>query len=206
VYGPKASDRMVDASSVHFDDVHGASLTCDIVVAAFSGQRHRVAQQGDRKIAILSHEVAETLKSAVFLTTYPNSQIDIHIQVLQDDGGIQAAVINAASLALQDAHIPMRDFVVCSNVAVVGDGRESHIVVDPTRRETLSGGADLFYATYAHSPEDLLTLSMQRRARDGELPALMATAAGACQALYQSIESQLREYMAQKAAIAEGMH
>lgn len=42
-------------------------------------------------------------------------QIDIFVQVLQADGGTRSACINAATLALSDAGIPMRDIVTsCS--------------------------------------------------------------------------------------------
>ncbi|RHN68533.1 putative polyribonucleotide nucleotidyltransferase, PNPase/RNase PH domain-containing protein [Medicago truncatula] len=45
----------------------------------------------------------------------PRSQIDIYVQVLQADGGTRSACINAATLALADAGIPVRDLVTsCS--------------------------------------------------------------------------------------------
>ena len=196
VYGPKAAERMAGMGEVQHDDTTGAQLTCDVVIAAFSGQRHRVTG-GDRRTAALAYLVVETLRSAVFLTTYPNSQIDIHVQVLQDDGGVETAVMNAAALALQDAHVPMRDFVLCANVVVVGE----HIVVDPTRRESGGGGADMTLVTYAHAPDQILTFHMDKRAKDGDVGRLMDGAVGACQALYGSLEQQLREYISTKAAM-----
>ena len=39
----------------------------------------------------------------------PRSQVDVNIQVLQADGGVRAAAINAAVLAIADAGIPLRD-------------------------------------------------------------------------------------------------
>lgn len=44
-------------------------------------------------------------------TLYPRSQIDIFIQVLQQDGGLLQTCINATTLALVSAGIPMLDFV-----------------------------------------------------------------------------------------------
>ncbi len=57
----------------------------------------------------------------VLLTLFPRSQIDIYIQVLQSDGGDKAAAINASTLALIDAGVPMRDFV-CACTAGCIDG------------------------------------------------------------------------------------
>ena len=50
---------------------------------------------------------------------YPRSTISVFVQVVQSDGGYRSACINAASLALVDAGIPMRDFVCACSVACV---------------------------------------------------------------------------------------
>ncbi len=42
---------------------------------------------------------------------YPRSSIDINVQVLQSDGSLLQAAINATTLALVDAGIAMADFV-----------------------------------------------------------------------------------------------
>ncbi len=47
--------------------------------------------------------VRQCFESAVQLHLFPRSQIDIYLQVLQSDGGMLAACINAATLALIDA-------------------------------------------------------------------------------------------------------
>ncbi|KAJ6224837.1 hypothetical protein RDWZM_003382 [Blomia tropicalis] len=44
---------------------------------------------------------------------YPHSQIDIYLEVLQSDGSNYSACVNAASLALIHAGIPVKD-IVCS--------------------------------------------------------------------------------------------
>eukprot|EP00759_Apiculatamorpha_spiralis_P017947 PhF_6_TR24015/c0_g1_i1/m.33623/K11600/RRP41, EXOSC4, SKI6; exosome complex component RRP41 len=193
VYGPKAIERYAEPSAIHHDDAAGAQITCDVVVAAFSGQRHRVVQ-GDRHSATLANTIVETFRSVIFHTMYPNSQIDIHVQVLQDDGGVEPCIVNAVSIALQDAHIPMRDFAVCTNVITVGD----HIIVDPTKKETLASGGDLWLVTNAHRTEDVVSLRMDRRVREGEFDKLMQGAAEACSSLYRTVEPTLRDYMESK--------
>lgn len=56
------------------------------------------------------------MERVVELNCYGESQIDINIQVLQSDGSELAVVINAVSLALMDAGIRMRDFVVAASI------------------------------------------------------------------------------------------
>ena len=48
-------------------------------------------------------------------TLYPRSAISIFVEVLQADGGDYAVCVNAATLALIDAGIPIRD--VCCAVS-----------------------------------------------------------------------------------------
>jgi exosome complex component RRP41 len=61
----------------------------------------------------------QSLEAAVMLRQYPGSEIVVHVQVLQSDGGALTAAINAATLALIDAGVAMRDFVVGCSVAYI---------------------------------------------------------------------------------------
>ena len=73
--------------------------------------------------------LSQVFEQAIQCHLYPNSQIDITVMVLQTDGGTLCAAINAVTLALMDAGIPMRDFVVRNNrryLAAVSYGRVKH--------------------------------------------------------------------------------
>ncbi len=52
---------------------------------------------------------------------YPRSQIDVFVEVLQADGGNYCACVNAATLALVDAGIPMRDYVCACTASLMND-------------------------------------------------------------------------------------
>ena len=60
-----------------------------------------------------------TFESAVLVKLYVQSHIDIFIQILQVGGGRKAACINAASLALIDAGVPMNYFVVADQAGYI---------------------------------------------------------------------------------------
>ncbi len=47
--------------------------------------------------------IRQTLEPVVLTALLPRCAINIEVQVLQDDGGLLAAAINGASLALVDA-------------------------------------------------------------------------------------------------------
>ncbi|KAJ1554041.1 Exosome component 5, partial [Nowakowskiella sp. JEL0078] len=76
--------------------------------------------------------IRETFSSAILLALHPRTSIQITIQVLTEDGSILASAINAASLALIDAGIPMK----CAPGAVVcAIDEEGELLLDPLASE-----------------------------------------------------------------------
>jgi exosome complex component RRP41 len=66
------------------------------------------------------NEISSVFDGVILLDLYPKSQIDLQIFVLESDGGHKSAAFNAATLALVDAGIPMRDFVVSTTSGLLG--------------------------------------------------------------------------------------
>lgn len=62
----------------------------------------------------MTNIMKEIYEAAILGETYPHSQIDIYLEVLQADGGVLPACINAASIALIHAGIAMKDVVVAA--------------------------------------------------------------------------------------------
>ena len=58
-------------------------------------------------------------ESVVMLELYPRSQIDLQIFVLESDGSFRSAAFNAVSLALMNAGIAMRDYLVATNTGLI---------------------------------------------------------------------------------------
>ncbi len=79
-------------------------------MSTFSVGERKSPAPGRREKEI-SMVVQRALEPVLFLEQYPNSTIDIFIQVMTADGGTRCASITAAALALADMGIPMRDLV-----------------------------------------------------------------------------------------------
>lgn len=62
---------------------------------------------------------------------YPRTVIDISLYIVAQDGGFFPACINAATLALVDAGIPMYDYISCCSTAMYG----SNPLLDPCHSE-----------------------------------------------------------------------
>ncbi|KAG2395318.1 Exosome complex component RRP41-like protein [Vigna angularis] len=108
VYGPR---EVQNRSQI----TNHALVRCEYSMANFStGDRMRKSK-GDRRSTEISLVIRQTMEASILTHLLPRSQIDIYVQVLQADGGTRSACINAATLALADAGIPMRDLVTsCS--------------------------------------------------------------------------------------------
>ena len=86
----------------------------------FSTPEHKTDIKRDQKMKEFSNEIKSVFEGLLILELYPKSQIDLQIFVLESDGGARSAAFNAATLALVDAGIPMRDFLVSSTSGLLG--------------------------------------------------------------------------------------
>jgi len=92
-----------------------------------------------RRSSEISKVSREAFEPVIFSDAYPKAAIDIFVEVLQADAGTRTAAINAASLALVDAGIPMRGLISACAAGKVG----GKIVLDLNKPEDNYGEADL---------------------------------------------------------------
>eukprot|EP00824_Muranothrix_gubernata_P017771 TRINITY_DN3627_c0_g1_i1.p1 TRINITY_DN3627_c0_g1~~TRINITY_DN3627_c0_g1_i1.p1 ORF type:complete len:254 (+),score=27.15 TRINITY_DN3627_c0_g1_i1:1-762(+) len=136
VYGP----REVSMKSRAEHDK--AILSCEFSMATFSTGERRRKGKGDRRTAETGLLIRKAFESVILTHLFPSSQINLYVQVLQADGGELCAGINAISLAVMEAGIPMRGFVVaCAAGYLAGTP-----MADPNYTEESVGGADLAVA------------------------------------------------------------
>ncbi|KAJ2614537.1 exosome non-catalytic core subunit rrp46 [Coemansia sp. RSA 1365] len=76
--------------------------------------------------------VRQTFEQLILGQLHPRTLVQINIQVRQADGAVDAAAINAATMALVDAAIPLHSIVGAATCAVLESGA---VVVDPNQEE-----------------------------------------------------------------------
>jgi exosome complex component RRP41 len=135
VYGPK------EMHPKHMLLPDRAVLKCRYHMAPFSVDERKNPAPSRREIEI-SKVIREALEPALILEDYPRTAIQIYVEVLQSDGGSRVAGISAASLALADAGINMRDLVAGCAVGKI-DGR---LVLDLNDIEDKEGSGDMPFA------------------------------------------------------------
>ncbi len=155
-----------------------AVIRCRYHMAPFSTEQRKSPAPSRREIE-LSKVIREALEPAVFTEYYPRTSIDIFIEVLQSDGGTRCAGITAASLALADAGIPMKDLVASVAVGKV----DGVVVADLCDVEDKYGEADMPVALMPKFGEITL-LQMDGNLSQSEFEQALQLAVESCQTIY----------------------
>jgi exosome complex component RRP41 len=124
VYGPKKMHPQ------HSQNPAKGTLRCNYNMMSFS-VTDRIRPGPSRRSTEISKITEWALEPALDLEKYPNMVVDVHISILQADAGTRCAGINAASLALAHAGIPMRDLVTSISIGKL----DKTLVVDLDKKE-----------------------------------------------------------------------
>jgi len=192
VYGPR------DAHPKHLALQDRSVLKCRYHMAPFSVQERKSPAPSRREIE-LSKVIRESLEPAIFLELYPRTMIDLCIEVLQADGGTRCASITAASLALADSGIPMRDLVVACAAGKVDDT----VVLDLMDEEDKLGSADVPVA-FMPSLNAVTLLQMDGKLSQEEFEAAVNLAIDGCRQVYAVQKEALKaKYVGVKEEVDE---
>lgn len=124
VYGPRKMHPQ------HKQDPAKGQLRCEYNMISFSVD-DRIRPGRNRRAMEISEVTKWALEPSVLLDKYPNQVVDIHINIIQADAGTRCAGINAASMALAQAGIPMKDIVSSISIGKL----DKTLVVDLTKEE-----------------------------------------------------------------------
>ena len=115
VYGPRSlHPKFLQAPSKGI-------LRCNYNMMPFSSSGERVRPGGSRRSKEISLVTEKALLPVLELNEYPNSVVDVFIELPQTEAGSRCAGICAASMALADAGLNMKDLVCAVSVGRVDD-------------------------------------------------------------------------------------
>ena len=103
----------------------------------FSGSGERIRPGNSRRSQEIAMVMTKALEPVIDLSEFPNSVVDIFIELPQTDAGTRCAGICAASIALADAGVVMTEMVSSIAVGLVN----GNPVVDLSKEEEDLGGA-----------------------------------------------------------------
>jgi exosome complex component RRP41 len=146
----------------------------------------------DRRSIEVSKVSREALEDMIFTEYFPKSAIDIFVEVLQADAGTRTAALNAASVALADAGIPMRGLVSACAVGKV----DETLVLDLNKDEDNYGQADM---PIAMTPDGKITLlQMDGNFTLEQFKQGLEMAQEGCRQVYEFQRKALLDYYAKK--------
>ncbi len=180
VYGPR------EAHPRHLQNPARALVQCRYNMAPFSvSDRKRPGP--DRRSVEISKVISEAFSSVVFAEQFPRTSVDIFIEVLQADAGTRCAGLSAASVALADAGVPMRDLVASCASGKIG----GVVCVDLNKDEDNFGDADCPMAVVPRTGEIVL-LQMDGHLTSDEFEKAMDLSIDAARRIYDMQRDALR--------------
>ena len=186
VYGPR------ELHPRHLTLNDRAYLRVEYRMATFSvpDRKRPAPSRREREISMV---IANALRPALFLKEFPKAVVDVFITVVQADGGTRCAAINAASLALADAGIPMRSLVP----AVAVGKADGKLLVDLGDEEDKYGQGDVPMAIMPHT-EEITLLQQDGSFTREELNEAMQMGINSCKYLHELQKEALRRTYVKK--------
>jgi len=181
VYGPR------EIHPKHLQRSDRAILRVRYNMAPFSVEE-RKKPGPDRRSVEISKVIRGALEPALILELFPRTSIDVFIEVLQADAGTRVAGIVAASLALADAGIPMKDLVSACAAGKI----EDELVLDLNKEEDNYGSADVPVAIMPIK-NDITLLQMDGYLTKEEFLEAVKLAIKGAKAVYQKQREALKE-------------
>ena len=173
VYGPR------ECHPRHMQDPTRALVQCQYNMASFSVD-DRKRPGPDRRSQEISKITSEALTHVVFTEFFPRTSVDVYIEVLQANAGTRCAGLTAASVALADAGIPMRDLVASCAAGKVADT----MVLDLGKEEDNFGQADIPVG-YIPRTDEIVLLQMDGDLTIDQFRTGLGMAVDACKRIYE---------------------
>ena len=147
----------------------------------------RIRPGPSRRETEISKVIRTAFEGNLFLKNYPQTVVDVYVEIIQADGSTRVTSINAASLALADAGVPMRDLVV----GLSGGKIDDTLVLDLNGIEDNNSEADIPMAILPTKKEVTL-LQMDGRLKPEEVKDIVKNVINASKKIYEKQVEALR--------------
>ncbi|KAI1816849.1 ribosomal protein S5 domain 2-like protein [Poronia punctata] len=174
---------------------NAADVAVSIVVGGFSSVDRKRRARNDKRIQELQATIAKALAANLHVHLYPRSTIGVSLHVLSQDGSLLAALINAATLALVDAGVPMTDYLVACTAGSTSTHSAGDEGADPLVDLNTQEEQELPFLTIATlgATDKVAILVCETRVQVSRLEGMMASAADACKGVRQFLDQVVRE-------------
>lgn len=186
VHGPK------EALPKHKQNPYRGLVRYTYRMATFSVPDRKNPRPGRRESEI-SKVSGEALERSIFLEKFPNTAIDIYVEIFDSNAGTRVAALTAASLALADAGIPMRDLVCAVGVGKAG----GEIILDLNKDEEDAPDAVDIPIAIMPRTEEIVLLQMDGLLTKPEWNKAVKLGIEGCKRIYEMQKQALRKKYAE---------
>ena len=143
--------------------------------------------------------MAATLSSAfqtnIFTHLFPHSTITLSLHLLSSDGSVLAALLNASTLALIDAGIPMRDYLCACTAGSTSSYSSNDESADPLLDLNAQEDLELPFLTVATlgGSDSVSVLVMETKVQVGRLEGMLAVGVDGCKQVREVLDGVVRE-------------
>jgi exosome complex component RRP41 len=148
----------------------------------------------DRRISEMQTTIANAFTSTIFTHLYPHSTITINLHCLSQDGSLLAACLNATTLALIDAGIPIRDYICACTAGSTSSYSSNDEKADPLLDLNGVEEQELPFLTVATLGESdrVSVLVMETRVQAGRLEGMLAVGVDGCGQVRSILDAVVR--------------
>ncbi|CAG8480976.1 7598_t:CDS:2 [Paraglomus occultum] len=182
VYGPREPRQK--SAILH----NRANISVGVSFAPFATSERKKWSKSDKRLLEIASFVKQTFEPVIQTTSFPRSQIDIFLQILQFDGGTIQICINATTMALVDAGIPMNDYVCACTAGVI----QNVPILDLNLIEESSDSPEVTVAILADS-EKVTLLQSESRLDVDSFQAVAQLAKIGCKEIRNVMDAALRK-------------
>jgi exosome complex component RRP41 len=139
--------------------------------------------------------VANAFSQTLFTHLYPHSTITLSLHILSQDGSLLAALLNASTLALIDAGIPMRDYICACTAGSTSSYSSNDEKADPLLDLNNLEEQELPFLTVATlgDTDNVSLLVMETRVQIGRLEGMLAVGVDGCKQVREILDQVVRK-------------
>ncbi|MBW2975608.1 exosome complex exonuclease Rrp41 [Candidatus Woesearchaeota archaeon] len=166
-------------------------LRCNYNMMPFSSRGERVRPGGSRRSKEISMVTKNSLLPVLNLDEYPNSVVDVFIELPETEAGSRTAGINAASMALADAGLSMKDLVASVSVGRVDD--KILVDLDYTEESYEDGPVADIPVAFLPKSGKMVLLQMDGLVSEEQLSKAIEMGKEACRKIYDIQKKALKD-------------
>ncbi|KKA28565.1 hypothetical protein TD95_002909 [Thielaviopsis punctulata] len=174
---------------------NAAAVQVSIVVAGFSSVDRKKRARNDRRTQELEATIARALAATLHTHLFPHSSISIALHVLSQDGSLLAALLNAATLALIDAGIPMTDYISACTAGSTSTYAAADEGADPLLDLNSHEEQELPFLTVGTlgASDKVVVLLCESRMQISRLEGMLAVGVDGCKQVRQFLNAVVKE-------------